>query len=193
MDLMPPILAGVAIAVAGGLLLDRIRGVASRAEGRMARALRELPNEADRERWLEEFRQLLSEHEGRPFKQYREGKEQIRAAKGLAHVYARPVKRSAVLVKKGATSEEGMVEGTALGAAPRLENNAALREGLENLSYRERRVLELRYGLDGKGERTLDEVGRTFNVTTERIGQIESQCIKKLQQLVEAQKLREIN
>ena len=41
----------------------------------------------------------------------------------------------------------------------------ALREALENLSYRERRVLELRYGLGGERPRTLDEVGRTFNVT----------------------------
>src|SRR5205085_5068 len=45
----------------------------------------------------------------------------------------------------------------------------ALREALENLSYRERRVLELRYGLGGEHPRTLDEVGRTFNVTRERI------------------------
>src|SRR3954471_9246364 len=43
----------------------------------------------------------------------------------------------------------------------------ALREALENLSYRERRVLELRYGLGGEHPRTLDEVGRTFNVTRE--------------------------
>src|SRR5256714_475460 len=44
----------------------------------------------------------------------------------------------------------------------------ALREALENLSYRERRVLELRYGLGGEHPRTLDEVGRTFNVRRER-------------------------
>jgi RNA polymerase primary sigma factor len=49
----------------------------------------------------------------------------------------------------------------------------ALREALENLSYRERRVLELRYGLGDRHPRTLDEVGRTFNVTRERIRQIE--------------------
>src|ERR671913_165175 len=53
----------------------------------------------------------------------------------------------------------------------------ALREALENLSYRERRVLELRYGLGGEHPRTLDEVGRTFNVTRERIRQIENQSL----------------
>ncbi len=68
----------------------------------------------------------------------------------------------------------------------------ALREALENLSYRERRVLELRYGLGGEHPRTLDEVGRTFNVTRERIRQIENQSLKKLQTLAEAQKLREV-
>jgi RNA polymerase primary sigma factor len=69
--------------------------------------------------------------------------------------------------------------------------NEALREALENLSYRERRVLELRYGLGGEHPCTLDEVGRTFNVTRERIRQIESQSLKKLQYLREAQRLRD--
>ena len=68
----------------------------------------------------------------------------------------------------------------------------ALRAALENLSYRERRVLELRYGLGGEHPRTLDEVGRTFNVTRERIRQIENQSLKKLQSLAEAQKLRDV-
>jgi RNA polymerase primary sigma factor len=67
----------------------------------------------------------------------------------------------------------------------------ALTDALENLSYRERRVLELRYGLAGEHPCTLDEVGRTFNVTRERIRQIENQTLKKLQNLPEAQKLRD--
>jgi len=67
----------------------------------------------------------------------------------------------------------------------------ALREALENLSYRERRVLELRYGLGDEHPRTLDEVGRTFNVTRERIRQVENQALKKLQNVREAQKLRD--
>jgi RNA polymerase primary sigma factor len=67
----------------------------------------------------------------------------------------------------------------------------ALRDALENLSYRERRVLELRYGLDGRRPRTLDEVGRTFNVTRERIRQVENQSLKKLQALAETQALRD--
>src|SRR3982074_3647273 len=50
--------------------------------------------------------------------------------------------------------------------------NEALRDALENLSYRERRVLELRYGLHDQRPRSLEEVGRAFNVTRERIRQI---------------------
>ncbi|MGO9901495.1 MAG: sigma-70 family RNA polymerase sigma factor [Solirubrobacteraceae bacterium] len=67
----------------------------------------------------------------------------------------------------------------------------APRDALANLSYRERRVLELRYGLGGEHPLTLDEVGRTFNVTRERIRQIENESLKKLQNLPEAQKLRD--
>ena len=65
----------------------------------------------------------------------------------------------------------------------------ALREALENLSYRERRVLELRYGLGGEHPRTLAEVGRTFNVTRERIRQIEDTSLRKLQALAETDRL----
>jgi RNA polymerase primary sigma factor len=65
----------------------------------------------------------------------------------------------------------------------------ALREALENLSYRERRVLELRYGLGGEPPRTLGEVGRTFNVTRERIRQIEGEALRKLQALAESDRL----
>ena len=67
----------------------------------------------------------------------------------------------------------------------------ALREALEKLSDRERRVLELRYGLGGEHPHTLDELGRTFNVTRERIRQIEQQSLKKLRNLREAHKLRD--
>jgi RNA polymerase primary sigma factor len=63
---------------------------------------------------------------------------------------------------------------------------------LETLSARERRVLELRYGLDGQTPQTLDEVGRAFNVTRERIRQIENQSLKKLRALADAVSLRDV-
>ena len=67
-----------------------------------------------------------------------------------------------------------------------------LRTILGSLSHRERRVLELRYGLDGQQPCTLDEVGRTFNVTRERIRQIENQSLKKLRALGGANALRDV-
>jgi RNA polymerase primary sigma factor len=68
----------------------------------------------------------------------------------------------------------------------------ALRAILDELSPRERAVLELRYGLDGQQPRTLDEVGRTFNVTRERIRQIEHQSLKKLRTLAERNGQRDV-
>jgi RNA polymerase primary sigma factor len=69
--------------------------------------------------------------------------------------------------------------------------NEALRDALENLGYRERRVLEMRYGLDSEHPRTLEEIARAFNLTRERIRQIEKDSLKKLQNLREAQELRD--
>jgi RNA polymerase primary sigma factor len=68
----------------------------------------------------------------------------------------------------------------------------ALQKILGSLSPRERRVLELRYGLNGEHPRTLDEVGRTFNVTRERIRQIENQSLKKLRALADSNKLKDV-
>jgi RNA polymerase primary sigma factor len=63
---------------------------------------------------------------------------------------------------------------------------------LDSLPERERQVLELRYGLRGHEPLTLEEVGRAFGVTRERIRQIENNTLKKLKQLPEAQRLREL-
>jgi RNA polymerase primary sigma factor len=77
-------------------------------------------------------------------------------------------------------------------AADTLMRTETLRKILGTLSHRERRVLELRYGLDGEHPRTLDEVGRTFNVTRERIRQIENQSLKKLRALAESHSLKDV-
>jgi RNA polymerase primary sigma factor len=62
---------------------------------------------------------------------------------------------------------------------------------LAALPQREREVIELRFGLTGGRPRTLEEVGRAFNVTRERIRQIENHTLKKLESLPEAQRLRD--
>ena len=64
---------------------------------------------------------------------------------------------------------------------------------LNVLPDRERQVIEMRYGLTGEQPLTLEEVGRAFGVTRERIRQIENNTLKKLQRLPEAQGLRELS
>jgi RNA polymerase primary sigma factor len=78
------------------------------------------------------------------------------------------------------------------GAAEETFRKEVLLRVLDGLSHRERRVLELRYGLGGEQPCTLDEVGRTFNVTRERVRQIENQSLKKLQAMAESQRLKEV-
>lgn len=57
-----------------------------------------------------------------------------------------------------------------------------MKEALSLLTPREERIIRMRFGLDGKGEYTLEEVGSEFNVTRERIRQIEAKAIRKLAQ-----------
>jgi RNA polymerase primary sigma factor len=66
-----------------------------------------------------------------------------------------------------------------------------VRRALDALPPREREVIEMRYGLSGGKARTLEEVGRAFGVTRERIRQIENNTLKKLEGLPEAQRLRD--
>jgi RNA polymerase primary sigma factor len=77
-------------------------------------------------------------------------------------------------------------------AADTALRQALLSDILGTLSHRERRVLELRYGLGGEQPCTLDEVGRAFNVTRERIRQIENQSLKKLRALAVTSSLQDV-
>ncbi len=73
--------------------------------------------------------------------------------------------------------------------------NRALKEQLQDLlaslSAKERRVIELRFGLDDDRSRTLEEVGWEFGVTRERIRQIENKALRKLRHPKRSRKLRE--
>jgi RNA polymerase primary sigma factor len=75
-------------------------------------------------------------------------------------------------------------------AAERLRREN-LRRALAALPEREREVIKMRFGLTGERPYTLEEVGRAFNVTRERIRQIENHTLKKLEALPEAQRLRD--
>jgi RNA polymerase primary sigma factor len=62
---------------------------------------------------------------------------------------------------------------------------------LDTLTPREERVLRLRYGLDDGKPRTLEEVGKEFNVTRERIRQIEAKALRKLRHPSRSKRLKE--
>jgi RNA polymerase primary sigma factor len=71
-------------------------------------------------------------------------------------------------------------------------NQADLRQVLNRLNDRERAVIEMRYGLGTEEPKTLDEVGRLFNVTRERIRQIESKALAKMRHPSTPSKLRRL-
>ena len=60
---------------------------------------------------------------------------------------------------------------------------------LKTLTYREREIIKLRYGIGDGYTYTLEEVGRIFKVTRERVRQVEAKAIRKLQHPVRARKL----
>ena len=76
-----------------------------------------------------------------------------------------------------------------------LASETMLREQLNDimktLTPREAKVLRLRFGLDDGKARTLEEVGKTFHVTRERIRQIEAKALRKLRHPSRSKKLRE--
>ena len=76
-------------------------------------------------------------------------------------------------------------------AAARALLHEAVSEALDELTERERRVVCLRFGLEDGQARTLEEVGKEFGVTRERIRQIESKTLAKLRHPIRSQKLRD--
>jgi RNA polymerase primary sigma factor len=76
-------------------------------------------------------------------------------------------------------------------AAARTMLNEAVKAALSQLSPREQEVMRLRFGLDDGQVRTLEEVGKVFGVTRERIRQIESKTLAKLRHPMRSQPLRD--
>lgn len=83
---------------------------------------------------------------------------------------------------------DGTAESPANGATQEMLKNRIMRV-LKTLSYREREIIKLRYGLGDGYSYTLEEVGHIFKVTRERIRQIEAKAVRKLQQPSRSQDL----
>ena len=85
------------------------------------------------------------------------------------------------------------IEDSSSESPARSANNEMLREKIEGLlktlTYREREIIRLRYGLGDGYTYTLEEVGRIFKVTRERVRQIEAKAVRKLQHPVRSQQL----
>jgi len=76
-------------------------------------------------------------------------------------------------------------------AAARTLLNEAVQQAIGELSEREQQVVRLRFGLDDGQVRTLEEVGKEFGVTRERVRQIESKVLAKLRHPIRSQRLRD--
>jgi RNA polymerase primary sigma factor len=68
--------------------------------------------------------------------------------------------------------------------------NKLLKEALETLPVREAKVIKMRFGVDMSGEMTLDEIGKQYDLTRERVRQIEARAMKKLQHHTRSESLR---
>ena len=66
-----------------------------------------------------------------------------------------------------------------------------VRQVLDSLSPREAKVLRMRFGIEMQSDHTLEEVGKQFDVTRERIRQIETAALRKLRNPVRSKKVRD--
>jgi RNA polymerase sigma factor (sigma-70 family) len=173
--------------VATALVTDEVKGWLPYAPRALLKsAARQLPDTA-RGRWLEEWEAELLTKMDRPLTALAFAVRVRVNARAMAVELAVPEMDG----EQDALAEGQEAAGSGVSHLTSVDNEA-LTQALGVLSYRERRVLELRYGLGGEHPRTLDEVGRTFNVTSERVRQIENLSVKKLQSLAEAPKLRDV-
>ena len=78
-------------------------------------------------------------------------------------------------------------------ALRKIEDIEQLFSLLETLTEREKKVLQMRFGLDGMAVLTLEEVGQKLNCTNERVRQIQNQALKKLHDLMLADDCKTTN
>jgi RNA polymerase primary sigma factor len=119
----------------------------------------------------------------------------VREVRDVMRVAQQPVSLEKPVGEEDDSSLADFVEDVSAESPFEIASEALRRENimrvLATLPRRERDVIEMRYGIVGGRSRTLEEVGRAFNITRERVRQIENRTLKKLQALPDAQQLRE--
>ncbi len=119
----------------------------------------------------------------------------VREVRDVMHLAQQPISLEKPVGEEDDSALADFIEDVSAESPFEIASEALRRENiarvLASLPTREREVIELRYGIVGGRARTLEEVGRAFNITRERVRQIESRTLKKLQSLPEAQQLRE--
>jgi RNA polymerase primary sigma factor len=119
----------------------------------------------------------------------------VREVREIMRVAQQPVSLEKPVGEDDESSLVDFVEDVSAASPFEIASEALRREEitrlLASLPTREREVIEMRYGIVGGRSRTLEEVGRAFDITRERVRQIENRTLKKLQTLPDAQMLRE--
>ena len=119
----------------------------------------------------------------------------VREVRDVMRITQQPVSLEKPIGEEDDSALADFVEDVSAESPFEIASEALRRENitrvLASLPRREREVIELRYGIVGGRARTLEEVGRAFNITRERVRQIENRTLKKLQTLPDAQQLRE--
>ena len=118
----------------------------------------------------------------------------VEKVRGIIKIAQHPISLETPIGDEGDTSFGDFIEDKSAVSPANATAYAMLREQmdevLETLTDRERKVLTLRFGIGDGYPRTLEEVGKIFNVTRERVRQIEAKALKKLRHPIRAKKLK---
>jgi len=119
----------------------------------------------------------------------------VREVRDIMRIAQQPISLEKPVGEEDDSALADFVEDVSAESPFEIASEALRRENVSRvlaaLPRREREVIEMRYGIVGGRSRTLEEVGRAFNITRERVRQIENRTLKKLQTLPDAQQLRE--
>jgi RNA polymerase primary sigma factor len=114
--------------------------------------------------------------------------------RSILKIARQPVSMETPMGEDGDATLGDMIEDSAATspaeAAVQADLRIAIDDALDSLSPREAKVLRMRYGIDTKSDHTLEEVGKQFDVTRERIRQIESKAMRKLMHPSRADRLK---